>query len=495
MILVGSTWLKEYFGLKQFEITHQSFIDRKESIETNRNGTVEQVYGIKYKPSTDAPLSQIEFLLKYDDINLDFLFAVFNNLDIEDVIRYIEASPTGKYAKKIGFLYEFLTGKFLELSIKISGNYVDLLDPKKCFTGKIIKNSRWLINNNMLGDINYCPVVRRVKTIELLLQKNIAKEIQALKKEYTPEIFKRATNYLYTKETRSSFEIEKETPAPDRTERFVALLNKAGEIEIDKFFEEQNLVSLQNAIVDERFAATHFRDFQNYIGQTMPGLHEMIHYICPPPEIVKELMQGLKNTAIKTSEIPGEISAAILAFGFVFIHPFEDGNGRLHRYLIHDILVRSKIVPEGLIIPVSAHMLNNIKKYDDILEAYSKQLMKRVKYTKNDLYEIEIANKAEVENMFRYPDLTNQCIYLLETLYETVASDMPNELMFIQRYDEVKKAFQQIVDMPDKQLDLMIQFIYQNKGVFPKRRRSSFSKLIDEEIAKMEEEFNKIFEK
>ena len=70
MILVGSTWLKEYFRLKQFEITHQSFIDRKETIETNRNGTVEQVYGIKYKPSTDAPLSHFEFLLKYDDIKI-----------------------------------------------------------------------------------------------------------------------------------------------------------------------------------------------------------------------------------------------------------------------------------------------------------------------------------------------------------------------------------------------------------------------------------------
>src|SRR5674476_1016519 len=86
----------------------------------------------------------------------------------------------------------------------------------------------------------------------------------------------------------------------------------------------------------------------------------MIHYICPPPIILGTLMNGLKETAEKTTGIYPEIRAAIIAFRFVFIHPFEDGNGRLHRFLIHDILVHDGIVPQGLIIPVSAHMLNNI---------------------------------------------------------------------------------------------------------------------------------------
>ncbi len=36
------------------------------------------------------------------------------------------------------------------------------------------------------------------------------------------------------------------------------------------------------------------------------------------------------------------VSAAILAFGFVYIHPFEDGNGRLHRYLFHHVLALNR---------------------------------------------------------------------------------------------------------------------------------------------------------
>ena len=205
-------------------------------------------------------------------------------------------------------------------------------------------------------------------------------------------------------------------------------------------------------------------------------------------------MDGLRDSAEKTTGINPEVRAAIIAFGFVFIHPFEDGNGRLHRFLIHDVLVHDGVVPQGLIIPVSAHMLNNLRAYDGILENYSKPLMQRIKYSKKENGEIEIINVDKIEGYFRYPDLTNQCIYLAETIHATLEEDMPDELIFIQRYDEVKKTLQQIVDMPDKDIDLMIMFLHQNKGVFPKRRREYFAKLTDEEINKMQVAFCTVFE-
>jgi hypothetical protein len=81
---------------------------------------------------------------------------------------------------------------------------------------------------------------------------------------------------LYNKETRSPYEIEKEKPSPDRMERFVVLLMHAGTEETAKLLDEQRLTQLQNAIVDTRFAATVFRDFQNYIGQSLPGYLDVI---------------------------------------------------------------------------------------------------------------------------------------------------------------------------------------------------------------------------
>ncbi len=93
-----------------------------------------------------------------------------------------------------------------------------------------------------------------------------------------------------------------------------------------------------------------------------------------------------------------------------------------------------------------------------------------------------------------YPDLTDQCIYLINTIHATLSEDMPEELLFIQRYDEAKQELQRIVDMPDKLLSNMIMFLHQNKGVFPKRRREQFGQLTDEEIKRMQAAYRVVYE-
>jgi hypothetical protein len=161
-----------------------------------------------------------------------------------------------------------LTGKQLPIQKPMAGNYVDLLEPEKYITASGSKNQRWRINDNLLGTPSYCPVVRRTRELNELLQQHIPKEIEGLKTEFLPGIFRRATDYLYTKETRSLYEIEKEELSPDRMEKFIALLIRTGSVPNDQMLEEKRLVELQNAIVDPRFAVSAFRDFQNYVGQS-----------------------------------------------------------------------------------------------------------------------------------------------------------------------------------------------------------------------------------
>src|SRR3546814_19688641 len=58
--------------------------------------------------------------------------------------------------------------------------------------------------------------------------------------------------------------------------------------------------------------------------------------------------------------IDAVIAAAVLAFGFVYIHPFQDGNGRIHRYLIHHTLAERGLNPPCVVFPVSAAVLARI---------------------------------------------------------------------------------------------------------------------------------------
>ena len=134
------------------------------------------------------------------------------------------------------------------------------------------------------------------------------------------------------------------------------------------------------------------------------------------------------------------------------------------------------------------------EEYDQALENFSKPIMKITKYQKKNNEEIEILNPTEIESWYRFPDLTVQSIFLAHIIQATIKNDMPNELRFIQRYDELKKAAQKIVDMPDKDINMIIVFIHQNHGIFPKRRRNKFEKLTDSEIHQIELAYQEIFE-
>lgn len=489
----GSLWLVEHFNLSSYQVTHQSYIGTRDKIKLAQDGRVEQIYGPRYAPKSDSVLNHIEFMLKYDDFNLDLLSAVFCRLEEQELTNAILGNPNGRYSRRIGYLFEWLTNKKLQIEDRVGGNYADLLDAERYITGNTIKDARWRINDNLLGVPAFCPIIRKSQALQGLIAKDIKTEIEGLKKEYSSEIFQRASQYLYRKETRSSYEIESEKPSPDRMDRFIRILYQAGKQPFLEVMSENALTALQNAIVDARYAQPGFRNFQNYIGQTNYRGEEMYHYVCPPADMVGSLMKGLTASEEKTMGAPELVRAAIIAFGFVFIHPFLDGNGRIHRFLIHDMLTRDGLADQGLIIPVSAHMLQNMAEYDRALESYSKPLMDRIRFTILANGDLNIENPDEVSPYFTYPDLTVQSEYLAKTIFSTIQEDLFEELYFLQRYDQLKMELQQLIDMPDKRLDSVIMYLHQNKGIFPNRRKKQFDEITEEEFEEIEKIYAELF--
>ncbi len=70
--------------------------------------------------------------------------------------------------------------------------------------------------------------------------------------------------------------------------------------------------------------------------------------------------------------------AVVSAFAFVFIHPYEDGNGRIHRSLMHTLLARLGFMPPGTVFPISAAILGDRRSYDSVLENLSRPFFEAI---------------------------------------------------------------------------------------------------------------------
>jgi hypothetical protein len=484
--LAGYAAVIERYDLDVIPNWHRSLVaatgtHRLDSI----GGVIDEVYPSKYWPG-DTLGDHLEFALKYDGTNLAILAKLFQEIEEKDILAYVRSKPTGKYARRLWFLYEFLTGKILPLDNLKRGNYIDLLEPDKCYTltpPRQVRRQR--VNDNLLGDSRFCPTVRRTDALRNLEMADLPERCRQMVSTYSPELLKRALGYLYTKETKSSFEIENIRPTSTRTERFVALLQLA---EQEDFCRKEQLIELQNRIVDPRFRESDYRLSQNYVGETVAWQKEKIHFACPKPEDLADLMEGLTaaHKLMDAGNVSAVIHAAAVAYGFVFIHPFEDGNGRIHRLLLHNILARRGFTPEGIMFPISACMLKNPADYDASLEVFSRKLMLLVEYSNDPEGHMTVHNDTAI--WYRYIDMTPQAEALFRFIDQTIEMELVSELAFLASYDETKRAIQEIVDMPDRQIDLFIRFCLQNNGRLSARRRAShFYSLSDEEIVRMEQ--------
>jgi hypothetical protein len=484
--LAGYTALIERYDLEVIPNPHKSLVTASgiQRIDS-RGGIIEEVYPSKYWPG-DTLGDHLEFALKYDGTNPAILAGLFEKAAKEDLLEYIRSKPTGKYARRVWFLYEFLTGTMLPLADLKRGNYIDLLEPDEYYTitpGRQVRRQR--VNDNLLGDRRFCPMVRRTDTLRDFETADLPNRCRQVVVGYSPELLKRALGYLYTKETKSSFEIEHLKPTSTRTGRFVALLQMA---EQEDFCRTTELIEVQNRIVDARFRDPGYRRSQNYVGEAVAWQNEKIHFAGPKPEDLADLMEGLMaaHARLDTGSVSAVVHAAAIAYGFVFLHPFEDGNGRIHRFLIHNILARRGFTPEGLMFPISASMLKNPAAYDASLEAFSRQLMPLVEYSLDEDGRMTVHN--DTARWYRYMDLTPQTEALFRFIDQTIDTELAGELAFLANYDSTKKAIREIVDMPDRQIDLFIRFCLQNNGRLSARKRAGhFDALSDEEIARLEQ--------
>lgn len=489
----GYAWLLNRFGLTAMPTSHSSFVattgGRQQKVQGDRT---EDIYPLQYWPGEEIG-DHLEFALKYDGVSLSSLKIIFDVAPETETVDYIKSKPTGKYTRRIWFFYEFLTGRRLPIEDLSKGNYLEALEPDIYYTlSQGGKAPRYRIINNLLGPREFCPIVRKTEKLREMERIDFRDRCKEIVESYPPQLLRRALSYLYNKETKSSFEIENIKPDASRTEKFVASLEMARR---EDFCYKESLIDLQNRIVDPRFVNEDYRTIQNYVGQTISYQKEFIHYVCPKPEDVQDLMRGLliSHQSMMARDVSTIVHSAVVAYGFIFIHPFEDGNGRIHRFLIHNIFSIGGMVPESLMFPVSAVMLNNPEDYNDSLEAFSLPLTQLVDYSLDEFAQMTVYNDTTC--WYRYIDMTAQAEALYDFVVQTVENELMEELSFLANYDNTKKAIQDVIDMPDRLIDLFIRVCLENNGkLSANKRKSQFDFLSEDEIFSMESAIRKNYE-
>ena len=441
----------------------------------------------------DNLYKHLVFALKYEGVNLLFFKKLFSKITEKEVMDLLQLEPTGQYSRKIWFLYEWLEQKQLKIKDLTTKSYVPLVDDKIQYTVKGERSSRHNIINNMPGTIDFCPLIRKTEKLEQFISSNYAEKKEDYLKGLRKDLLQRASAFLLLKDSKASFTIEGERPKSKRAVRWGQAIGQAGSVDQSK----EELLRLQQIVIEnDRFVNMGFRNQGGFVGEHDRLSGEPIpDHISAKWEDLDRLVNGLieTNEKLLKCDFDAVLSATLIAFGFVFIHPFADGNGRIHRYLIHHVLAKKKFSQQGMIFPVSASILDHITDYREVLESYSHPILDFVDWQETKDHNVEVLN--ETIDYYRFFDATKQAEFMCDRVRDTIENIIPSEVAYLIKYEKFKKYMDDDYEMPDKMVASLVRFLERGGGELSKRgRNKEFSELTEEEVEEVERVYREVFQ-
>lgn len=433
-------------------------------------------------------IGHLEFALRHEGVNLEVIDAVFEHMPPDELISRLRETPTGEHIRRACFLWEWLTGSALNAGVVVKGGYVDLFPEDVYYTsGQPIRSPNFRVRNNALGTRDFCPVVQRAS----IPQDPSLPELMQLAQNTLdavddPELYRRALAFLHLSETRGSYAIESEVPSSNKQERFVQLLKNAGEpVKVD----EQWLVRLQNAIVRDVYSQeASYRTRQNWLEESSGRLS----FIPTPIGELSRVMRGWEefvNDKKRCTDVL--VKAACAAFGFVYLHPFMDGNGRLHRFLIQHVLARSELMAQETVIPVSAVIEQNIPSYVAVLTAFSRPITALWNYRRGDPEPVFLSDPGS--RAYRFIQADREVAFLYSMIKQAVQEEIPRELAWLQGYDLAFSTLNDELDLPQKDLSALIRMTHSNQNTLSAKRRKQFVHLPEEVLNRIEDVVRQAF--
>lgn len=449
-----------------------------------------RIYTPRHAPEATLE-GHLTFALKNEGVDLAVLKRLFLAVKEGEIAEPVRQKPTGVYTRRIWFLYEWLLGRELKLPAADKVSYVDAVDADLQFAGLGQNSARHRVRNNLPGTPEFCPLVFRTEALNQYIAQDLKERARVVVSEIPKDLLARTAAFLLLKDSKSSYVIEGEMPPQDRIQRWGRAIGEAGRAPLD----DQEFLRLQRIVIgDERFVKLGYRDEGGFVGEHDRETQRPIpDHISARHEDIASLMKGLiafDHAAEK--ELDPVIAAAVLAFGFVYIHPFDDGNGRIHRYLMHHVLARRGFNPAGVHFPVSAAILERIDEYKSVLESYSSRLLPLVKWEPTQKGNVKVLN--DTGDFYRFFDATQHAEFLYACVRQTIEQDLPNETQFLQNFDRFRSGIENMFDMPERTLNNLFGFLRQNEGRLSRRaRENEFVELTPDEVSRVEELYSATF--
>ncbi|HKE84182.1 MAG TPA: Fic family protein [Vicinamibacterales bacterium] len=441
------------------------------------------VYDKRYWPG-DSYDDHFAFILKHEDADLLVLKRIFAAVPQAEIEAMVRAAPLALDVRRAWFLYEALMGRTLDVEDAPRAAAIDLLDPKRYFTGKPRLSKRHRVRDNLLGTGRFSPVIRRSAALEKIVSLDLAGRARDTVGRTGGHLVARAASFMLLADSRASFQIEGERPPRNRLERWGRAVLQAGKnhLTIDE------IIRLHGVLVeDTRFVRAGLRPDGVFLGERDHLGDPLPEFIGARAQDLADLVTGMleANDRMRDDGLDPVLQAAATAFAFVYVHPFEDGNGRLHRCLIHDVLAERKFTPTGMVFPVSSVMLDRIDDYRSALQAHSGPLMPFIEWRPTPERNVEVTN--DTADLYRYFDCTEAAEFLYGCVQRAVENDLPREIDYLRRHDEAIRRIMEAVEMPDRLAENLVMFIRQNNGTLSNNRREGeFQQLRDDEVHTVE---------
>ena len=430
-------------------------------------------------PRSDDPLAHLLFALKHEGTNLQVLSLALPRIAPAALLEELRRAPTGSYIRLACSLWERFSGHELVDLPAVGGPTVPVFDPQRYLTGPDRRDPRWRVSFNGLGSLRYCASVERSAWLDRALASDVLGRTRNFMHALEGGMTDRALSWAYLHETEDSFAIERETPTEDKSRAFIALLQQAHE---GRDLSEDYLVELQNSVLSNPFdKAVQFRREQNWLRGPSRGAAG-VTYVPPPADLAFELMEELMVFAnAAPSRIDPVVAAAIASFGFVFIHPFMDGNGRLSRFLFHQALCRSGQLAKGMLLPVSVAMKRHEQDYLEVLQRYSRRTRQfwSVRWIDEGQYDFSFRGDAAI---YRYWDATPCVEFAYRMAEQALEVELRQETEFLARYDAVWKAVNDRFDLRGNDLATLVLACLGNDGLVSRNRRKQFQGHVPPEV-------------